>query len=124
MRKEQPLLFELGAPGRRGYSLPQADVPLQPTDKLLPEQMQRRIPLKLPEVSEGELIRHYTALSRRNHGVDSGFYPLGSCTMKYNPKVNEEVARLPGFALLHPCQPPESIQGALELLYLTENYPK
>ena len=76
--------------------------------------------LALPELSEGELVRHYTALSTRNHGVDSGFYPLGSCTMKYNPKVNEELARLPGFAFLHPCQPEESVQGALELLYRAE----
>jgi glycine dehydrogenase subunit 2 len=117
MKREQPLLFELGAPGRRGCSLPPLDVPAKPINELLPPQMQRQDPLVLPELSEGELVRHYTALSTRNHGVDSGFYPLGSCTMKYNPKVNEEVARLPGFALLHPCQPPESVQGAMELLY-------
>ena len=122
MRKEQALLFELGSPGRRGSSLPEPDVPLKPGDELLPAQMRRQIPLVLPELSEGELVRHYTALSRRNHGVDSGFYPLGSCTMKYNPKLNEEIARLPGFASLHPCQPPESVQGALELLYFTESY--
>ncbi len=120
MRKEQPLLFERGARGRRGFSLPQSDVPAK--SELLPARMQRKIPLRLPEISEGELVRHYTALSKRNHGVDSGFYPLGSCTMKYNPKVNEEVARLSGLALLHPCQPPESVQGALELLYRTETY--
>ncbi len=121
MRKEQALLFELGAPGRRGCSLPQPDVPLKPLSELLPAKMQRQIPLGLPELSEGELVRHYTALSTRNHGVDSGFYPLGSCTMKYNPKVNEEVARLPGFASLHPCQPVGSIQGALELLHRAES---
>ena len=108
MRKEQALLFELGAPGRRGCSLPQPDLPVKPVDELLPAQMQRKIPLELPEISEGELVRHYTALSTRNHGVDSGFYPLGSCTMKYNPKVNEETARLPGFACIHPDQPVES----------------
>jgi glycine dehydrogenase subunit 2 len=120
MRKEQALLFELGAPGRRGCSLPQPDIPVKPLDELLPAKLRRGIPLALPELSEGELVRHYTALSTRNHGVDSGFYPLGSCTMKYNPKVNEEAARLPGFACLHPCQPAESVQGAMELLYRTE----
>ena len=124
MRKEQALLFELGAPGRRGSSLPQSDVPAKPLQELLPERLQRQVPLELPEISEGELVRHYTALSTRNHGVDSGFYPLGSCTMKYNPKVNEETARLPGFASIHPCQPPESVQGAMELLYRTELYLK
>ena len=122
MSKEQALLFELGAPGRRGYSLPQLDLPEKPVDELLPEEMQRKTGLDLPEVSEGELVRHYTALSTRNHGVDSGFYPLGSCTMKYNPKINEETARLPGFAFLHPCQPVESVQGALELLHRAELY--
>lgn len=124
MRKEQALLFELGAPGRRGCSLPQPDLPVRSIDELLPAEMQRKIALKLPEVSEGELVRHYTALSTRNHGVDSGFYPLGSCTMKYNPKVNEEAARQPGFAFLHPCQPAGSVQGALELLYRAELYLK
>ena len=82
MKREQPLLFELGAPGRRGCSLPPLDVPAKPINELLPPQMQRQDPLALPELSEGELVRHYTALSTRNHGVDSGFYPLGSCTMK------------------------------------------
>ena len=124
MRKEQALLFELGAPGRRGCSLPQPDLPVKPLDELLPPERQRKSALKLPEVSEGELVRHYTALSTRNYGVDSGFYPLGSCTMKYNPKVNEEAARQPGFAFLHPCQPAESVQGALELFYRTESYLK
>ena len=122
MRKEQALLFELGAPGRRGCSLPRPDLPVKPVDELLPPQAQRQIPLVLPEISEGELVRHYTALSTRNHGVDSGFYPLGSCTMKYNPKVNEETVQLPGFAFLHPCQPEETVQGAMELLYRTESY--
>ena len=122
MKKSQPLLFERGAPGRRGCSLPPLDVPAKSHGKLLPPQLQRQDPLQLPELSEGELVRHYTALSARNHGVDSGFYPLGSCTMKYNPKVNEEAARLPGFALLHPCQPPESVQGAMELLHRTALY--
>lgn len=115
------LLFERGRPGRQGFSLPPLeDVPAPPIEELLPAEKTRRLPLELPELSEGEIIRHYTALSQRNFGVDSGFYPLGSCTMKYNPKVNEEAASLPGFACLHPCQEEEQLQGALELLYRLE----
>ncbi len=122
MRKEKELLFEMGAPGRRGALLPACDVLARPLGDLLPEKAQRGLSLELPELSEGEVIRHYTALSARNHGVDSGFYPLGSCTMKYNPKVNEEAAALPGFAYLHPCQDDSTVQGALELLYRAEAY--
>ncbi len=120
MRKETKLLFEQGSPDRRGCSLPPIDVPEKPLEELLPAPLRRQLPLPLPELSEGEVVRHFTALSTRNHGVDSGFYPLGSCTMKYNPKINEEVAALPGFALIHPCQDEDSVQGALELLYRTE----
>lgn len=120
MIKEQKLLFELGSPGRRGVSLPACDVPEKPLEELLPARMRRALSLELPELSEGEVIRHYTALSRRNHGVDSGFYPLGSCTMKYNPKINEETAALPGFAWLHPCQDEATVQGALALLHHAE----
>lgn len=120
MRKKKALIFEMGRPGRCGYSLPMCDVPEKPVAELLPAGMQREIPLGLPELSEGEIMRHYTELSTRNHGVDSGFYPLGSCTMKYNPKVNEETAALPGFAFAHPCQDDTTVQGALELLYDAE----
>jgi glycine dehydrogenase subunit 2 len=120
MRKSKALLFEMSRPGRRGYSLPSCDVPEKPLDQLLPKKMQRSEPLDLPELSEPEIVRHYTELSTRNFGVDTGFYPLGSCTMKYNPKVNEEAAVLPGFAYMHPCQPEETAQGALELLYNME----
>ncbi|MGV2806587.1 aminomethyl-transferring glycine dehydrogenase subunit GcvPB, partial [Clostridium perfringens] len=81
----------------------------------------RSKPAELPEVYEVDVIRHYTELSRRNFGIDNGFYPLGSCTMKYNPKINEDVARFAGFAKIHPYQPEESIQGALELLYTLQN---
>ena len=108
----KPLIFELSRPGRCAATLPALDVP--PTD--LPEELVRE-DLVLPEVSEGDLIRHYTHLSRMNHSVDTGFYPLGSCTMKYNPKINEEAARLPGFANLHPYQDEETVQGALFLMY-------
>lgn len=117
MRKSKALLFEMSRPGRRGYSLPSNDVPEKSLDELLPKKAQRSEPLELPELSEVGVVRHYTELSTRNFGVDTGFYPLGSCTMKYNPKINEEVAVLPGFAFMHPCQPEETTQGALELLY-------
>lgn len=120
MRKPKALLFEMSRPGRRGYSLPECDVPQKAAGELIPEKQQRGEPPALPELSEGEVIRHFTELSTRNFGVDTGFYPLGSCTMKYNPKVNEETAALPGFASLHPCQPEETVQGALELLYRME----
>ena len=106
-------IFEQGAPGNGLSLLPACDVPVV---TLAPA---RKKPLRLPQVSENELIRHYTALSHRVHGMNDGFYPLGSCTMKYNPKVNEALAALPGFARLHPLQPEQTAQGALELLYET-----
>lgn len=112
-----PLIFEISSPGRIGYSLPEMDVPEIDIAELLPEGYQRREEAELPEVSELDIMRHYTALSKRNHGVDSGFYPLGSCTMKYNPKINENVARFNGFAHIHPLQDESSVQGALELMY-------
>ncbi|MFB5678684.1 aminomethyl-transferring glycine dehydrogenase subunit GcvPB [Paenibacillus terreus] len=118
---DMPLIFELSRPGRVAYSLPECDVPRRPADELIPSELLRSEPAALPEVYEVDVIRHYTELSRRNFGVDNGFYPLGSCTMKYNPKVNEDVARYSGFAKIHPYQPEESIQGALELLYTLQN---
>ena len=120
MKKGKALIFEMGHGGRRGYSLPPLDVPPKPLAELLPQELARRLPLDIPELSEGEIIRHYTNLSRCNFAVDVGFYPLGSCTMKYSPKINEEVANLPGFAFLHPCQDDATVQGALELIYRTE----
>ncbi|MDW7738980.1 MAG: aminomethyl-transferring glycine dehydrogenase subunit GcvPB [Bacillota bacterium] len=120
MRKSKKLIFEMSREGRQGYSLPACDVPEKKIDELLPAKLQRKEPLELPELSEAEVVRHFTELSTRNFGVDTGFYPLGSCTMKYNPKVNEEAALLPGFVLMHPCQPEETAQGALELLHNTE----
>ncbi|TVY07086.1 aminomethyl-transferring glycine dehydrogenase subunit GcvPB [Paenibacillus cremeus] len=119
--QEQPLIFELSKPGRVAYSLPPCDVPAEELTELIPSGLLRQQPPELPEVYEVDVIRHYTALSRRNFGIDNGFYPLGSCTMKYNPKINEDVARLPGFARIHPYQPEASIQGALELLYRLQN---
>lgn len=89
------MIFELSKPGRVAYSLPECDVPEIDAASLIPEGLLRSKPAELPEVYEVDVIRHYTELSRRNFGIDNGFYPLGSCTMKYNPKINEDVARLP-----------------------------
>lgn len=116
----EKLIFELGAPGRQAFSLPASDVPEVDLD--WPENMRREKAPGLPEVSEPELVRHFTALSRLNHGVDTDFYPLGSCTMKYNPKVDEALAALPGFAGIHPYLPEELVQGALQLIYEMETY--
>lgn len=114
---DYPLIFERSVPGRAAYSLPDLDVPQIALDSVLPSGYVRAQAPALPEVSEVDLIRHYTGLSKRNHGVDTGFYPLGSCTMKYNPKRHEQAARMPGFALLHPYQPEETVQGALMMMY-------
>ncbi len=116
MRKQKSLIFEMSKPGRVAYSLPALDVPELDILSELGDFLREK-PAEFPEVSELELVRHYTELSKRNHGVDSGFYPLGSCTMKYNPKINEDIARLSGFTNIHPYQPEETLQGALELLY-------
>ncbi len=121
MKPEKALIFELSKPGRVAYSLPECDVPEADAASLIPEDLLRSNPAELPEVYEVDVIRHYTELSRRNFGIDNGFYPLGSCTMKYNPKINEDVARFAGFAKIHPYQPEESIQGALEMLYTLQN---
>lgn len=118
MRTEnQSLIFEMSRPGRVAYSLPEMDVDTTDLTEDMPADWFRKEEPELPEVSELQLVRHYTALSRRNHGVDNGFYPLGSCTMKYNPKINEDAARLPGFAHIHPYQPEKTVQGALELMH-------
>lgn len=116
-KEDQALIFELSTSGRVGYSLPEMDIPEVNLDDLIPADYLRAEEPNLPEVSELDIMRHYTALSKRNHGVDSGFYPLGSCTMKYNPKINENVARIAGFAHIHPLQDESSVQGALELMY-------
>ncbi|MFJ5760258.1 aminomethyl-transferring glycine dehydrogenase subunit GcvPB [Neobacillus sp. NPDC093182] len=111
------LIFEISREGRVGLSLPESDVDHVDLNDKLPKHLIRDLPAELPEVSELQLVRHYTALSNKNHGIDNGFYPLGSCTMKYNPKINEDVARLEGFSRIHPYQPAETVQGALEVLY-------
>ena len=106
-------LMERSRPGRSGVALPASDVPPQP----MPDASMLRAELELPEVTEGEVVRYFTHLSQLNFSVDTNFYPLGSCTMKYNPKLNEAVAALPGFAQAHPAQPERQVQGALEALY-------
>jgi glycine dehydrogenase subunit 2 len=118
----EALIFEKGAPGRRAASMPSMDVPTASFEDLIPAQLLRTEPAPLPEVSEIEVVRHYTHLSQRNFGVDTGFYPLGSCTMKYNPKLNEDMAALPGFAHIHPLQPASTVQGAIQLVYEIEQY--
>jgi len=107
------LIFEKSKPGRRAGSLPRYELPKAD----VPEELRRRTPPRLPEISEPDLVRHFTALADRNFGVDTGFYPLGSCTMKHNPRVNERVVSLPGFRDLHPYQEEEASQGALELMW-------
>jgi glycine dehydrogenase subunit 2 len=116
---EQPI-FALSIPGHRGVDLPAPGVPDVDLADLLPGVRLRRIPPGLPEVAEAQVVRHYTRLAHLNHCVDTGFYPLGSCTMKYNPKLNDEVAALPGFADLHPYQAEEDIQGILEVMHELE----
>jgi glycine cleavage system P protein (glycine dehydrogenase) subunit 2 len=108
-------IFERSVPGRRAFVAPELDVPR--ADDALPDRFRRREPPRLPEIAEPEIVRHYTRLSRRNFHLDEGFYPLGSCTMKHNPKLHERVAALPGHARLHPLQSPRRAQGALELMY-------
>ncbi len=113
-------IFQRGAPGRRAFQCPDLDVPGVPLEELLPAHLRRAAPPRLPEVTEPEIVRHYVRLSKRNFDLDSGFYPLGSCTMKHNPRLHERVAALPGHARLHPLQDPERAQGALELMWNLE----
>src|SRR5881397_732989 len=110
LRPPENLLFELSRPGRRGFALPPLDVPPAGTQDLDPRYTRAEIE-GFPEVSEVEVARHYTRLSRLNYAIDLGLYPLGSCTMKYNPKVNERIARLAGFAEAHPQLPAAAAQG-------------
>ncbi len=116
---EEDLLFELSRPGRRGVDLPALDVPEVDAKALLGEAY-RDEPADLPQVSEVDVVRHFTRLSTWNAAVDLGLYPLGSCTMKYNPKINEQTARLPGFAWAHPHAPAENVQGLLQLCHELE----
>lgn len=116
MKYYDKLIFELSRPGRVGYELP-ANNYATDGESEIPADLKRKTPVDLPEVSELDVVRHYTNLSNKNFGVDTGFYPLGSCTMKYNPKINEELASMPAFANLHPLQNARTSQGALELYW-------
>ncbi|MHB9925918.1 aminomethyl-transferring glycine dehydrogenase subunit GcvPB [Clostridium botulinum] len=117
MKDYNKVIFELSSEGRKGYKLPNLDVPEVELSKLLPKNLLREDEIELPEVSEVDVVRHYTALSNKNYTVDNGFYPLGSCTMKYNPKINEDIVALRGFSKIHPLQDENISQGALELMY-------
>src|ERR1700758_5393170 len=114
---DQLTIYERSKQGRRAYIAPELDVPARPLDELLPAALRRDQPPRLPEVAEPEIVRHYNRLSKRNFDLDTGFYPLGSCTMKHNPKLHERVAGLPGHARVHPLQDPRYAQGALELMW-------
>ncbi|HNN12170.1 MAG TPA: aminomethyl-transferring glycine dehydrogenase subunit GcvPB [Anaerolineales bacterium] len=116
----EPTIFELSSPGRRGVTMPASDVP----EVALPPKDLLRSELPLPELAEVDVVRHYMKLSTFNYSVDSGFYPLGSCTMKYNPKINEDTCRLPGFLYTHPLQPIETVQGNLALMFETQEWLK
>jgi len=116
----EPSIFEKSRPGRGSDYLPDSDVPPVSAEQMIPKGSLRQKPPQLPEISEIDLMRHFTRLSQKNYGIDTGFYPLGSCTMKYNPKINEEIAKLTGFARIHPLQPEQQVQGALKLLFELE----
>jgi len=115
--KPEPIIYELSSPGRIGAEMPRCDVPMT----ALPKHLMRE-ELKLPEVSEVDVTRHFTRLSQKNYCVDLGIYPLGSCTMKYNPKINEEAAKLCGFTAVHPYQDVDSVQGAMQMMYELQEY--
>ena len=117
IRNYDRLIFELSKEGRVGYSLPKNELKEKHCMCQLPDCLKRQSVPELPEVTEFDVVRHYTNLSNKNFGVDTGFYPLGSCTMKYNPRINEEISALPSFARLHPAAPVEAAQGALEVYY-------
>ena len=119
-RSFEPLIFEQGSPGRRGFQLPPLDVPAGPMTQWIPSEFLRSVPPALPELSELEVVRHFMRLAHLNFSVETNVYPLGSCTMKYNPRVHEEIAALPGFSQVHPYEPDAGVQGLLQLLYELE----
>jgi glycine dehydrogenase subunit 2 len=121
-RVVEPLLFEKCAPGRRGLSWPPCDVPVVPVETQIPAEMLRREAVPFPELSEPQVVRHFTRLSHLNFSIDTNFYPLGSCTMKHNPKVSDRIVQIPDFAGLHPLRPHELSQGILEILYEVERW--
>lgn len=115
--KYNKLIFEVSKPGKKGYSLPELDVKDVELSDIIPAKYLNEGEIELPEVSEFEAIRHFTNLSNKNYSLDAGIYPLGSCTMKYNPRINEDMAAMEGFTDIHPYQPEKTVQGALELMY-------
>lgn len=117
MKEYDKLIFEISKKGRKAYSLPKCDLCTEEISQIIPSEFLSESDVDLPEVSEVDVIRHFTNLSNKNYGVDTGFYPLGSCTMKYNPKINEDMAAIGGLSEIHPYQPEETIQGSLELMY-------
>ena len=118
----EPLIFELSSPGRKAYSLPKCDVPEVEIETLLPPEEIRGPIEHMPEMAELDVVRHFTRLSQQNFSIDTNFYPLGSCTMKYNPKINEDMARLPGFSQHHPYAPESLSQGSMQLMYELQGY--
>ncbi len=119
MNQQVPLIYEISSPGRCGVTMPQPDV----AETAIPAEL-CRTELGLPEVSQIDVVRHYLNLSQLNYSIDQGFYPLGSCTMKYNPKINEDAARLPGFAFTHPLQDPLTVQGNLAIMFHLQEWLK
>ncbi|MBU3090906.1 aminomethyl-transferring glycine dehydrogenase subunit GcvPB [Clostridium sp. CM028] len=117
MKQYNKLIFEISKEGRRGYTLPCCDVESIDISEMIPEHLLSKKDISLPEVSEVDVIRHFTLLSNKNYGVDTGFYPLGSCTMKYNPKINEDMASMTSFTQIHPYQSVKTVQGSLQLMY-------
>lgn len=117
MKEYNKLIFEISKEGRRAYKLPPCDIDSIDIREMIPEELLSKKDISLPEVSEVDVIRHFTLLSNKNYGLDSGFYPLGSCTMKYNPKINEDMANLTNFTWLHPYQSVDTVQGSLQLMY-------
>ena len=124
MSKSASIIFDKSVKGRMGVKLPVSQVPSVELSKNISSALLREIPAELPEITEPEVVRHFVNLSTKNHHVDKDFYPLGSCTMKYNPKINDVIASMPGFAGLHPDQPEETTQGALQLMYELEQMMK
>ena len=119
---KEPLIKDYNSEGRTGYTLPELDIPEKEVDDIINDDYLRNEAPDLPEVSEVDVVRHYTSLSEMNYGVDSGIYPLGSCTMKYNPKINEDIARLSKLTQLHPYQSEQDVQGSLDLLFNLKDY--
>jgi glycine dehydrogenase subunit 2 len=124
MSKSASIIFDKSVKGRMGVKLPASQVPSLELSENINTALLREIPAELPEITEPEVVRHFVNLSTKNHHVDKDFYPLGSCTMKYNPKINDVIASMPGFAGLHPDQPEETTQGALQLMYELEQMMK